>query len=122
MPIVGRVAAGDTITTTEEADAYALVDDPASQAFAVRVVGDSMDPPYRAGDVVVADRDRPVNRGLAVVLFEQGEARTARLKVLYPENGTVTLLSTNPRYAPLRLTRGAVRGAWEVISHLRRRG
>jgi len=121
VPIVGRIAAGDTITTTEEAHAYVLVDDPAPQAFAIRVVGDSMDPPYRSGDVVVADRDRPVNRGLAVVLFEQSGARTARLKVLYPENGTVTLLSTNPRYAPLRLTRRAVRGAWEVIAHLSRR-
>jgi len=128
VPIVGRIAAGDTIITTDEAeqflpgdaDAFVLFENAPPHAFAVRVVGDSMDPPYRSGDIVIADGDRPVRHGLAVVVFEEDGFRLARLKIMHVEPEEVLLLSTNPAFPPMRLPRQAVAGAWTVIAHLRR--
>jgi len=128
VPIVGRIAAGDTIITTDEAeqflpgdaDAFVLFEGAPPHAFAVRVVGNSMDPPYRSDDIVIADGDRPVRHGLAVVVFQENDLRVARLKIMHLEPEEVLLLSTNPAYPPMRLPRQAVAGAWTVIAHLRR--
>jgi len=127
VPIVGRIAAGEGVSTDEadqfapgEADAYVIFEGAPPRAFAVRIVGDSMDPPYEAGDLVIADGARPVERGLAAVAFEQDGVRLARLKQLHLEGGEAILLSMNPAYGPVRLPRKALVGAWQIIEHLPR--
>jgi len=127
IPIVGRIAAGAGEPTDEaeqfspgEADAYVEYIGGPPHAFAVRVVGDSMDPPFRDGDLVIADGDQPVRSGLAAVIFDQDSHRVARLKTLYLEGDEAVLISNNDLHEPVRLPAYKVHGAYKIINHLRR--
>jgi SOS-response transcriptional repressor LexA len=107
VPLINSVAAGypreftDLGYPARVADEYVLspdVDDP--DAFAARVVGDSMLPTYREGDIVVFSPARPVKSGMDCfvrlerdaettfkrVVFEDGEGRDGRAIKLVPLN------------------------------------
>lgn len=73
-----------------------------SNAYALEISGDSMEPVYRAGDVIIVSPNATVRRGDRVV------ARTADGQVLAKalgrrSQGDVELLSLNPSYETIRV-------------------
>jgi phage repressor protein C with HTH and peptisase S24 domain len=81
---------------------------PGPTCFALRIVGDSMSPLYREGDVVIVDRAetrvRPGDR--VVVRTRAGEVMA---KVLERRTGrSLTLGSINPAFAPRTLALGEI--------------
>jgi len=112
VPIINRVAAGYPAEFTDldypagVADEYLGgppgLDDP--HAFAVRVVGDSMEPKYREGDIVLFGPQATVRSGDdCYVRFapesSQGQAATFK-RVYFDSETTARLQPLNDRYAP----------------------
>lgn len=125
VPIIGRLAAGEDADTTEaesfapgEADAYLVYSGAPKEAFAVRVVGDSMEPDYRDGDMVVVDPGRPATSGICCVIYSHdGGDRSARLKRLSVRGKTATLTSLNKQYPPAKVLAADIL-AFEIAAHL----
>lgn len=66
-------------------------------AFALRVVGDSMEPRIPDGSIVVIDPDRPAIHG-SIVLAKRTSDQTATLKVLWHDGETPYLKPINSAY------------------------
>lgn len=112
VPIINRVAAGYPAEFTDldypagVADEYLGappgLDDP--QAFAVRVVGDSMEPKYREGDIVLFGPQAMVRSGDDCYIrfapeSSQGQAATFK-RVYFDSETTARLQPLNDHYAP----------------------
>ncbi len=124
VPVVGHLAAGEGIETTQAeqtgpgwADEYLIYDGAPAAAVAVRVVGDSMEPDYRSGDMVVVDTARPARRGVCCVLVSRDGERRARLKDLRVQGARAVLASANPDYEPETVPAADVQ-AFKIIAHL----
>lgn len=126
VPIIGRLAAGEGVDTIEAeegppgwADSYLLYKDAPPGAFALRVVGASMEPEYRDGDMVVVDPGQPVRSGVCCVIYTHDGERVARLKKLRVARGTARLESLNLDFKPVSVPAKDVQ-AYAVIAHLPR--
>ena len=124
VPLIGRLAAGEGIDTVEAeahppgwADTFVEYRDAPASAFAVRVVGDSMKPEYRQGDIVIADGAQPVQSGIACVIYDADDGRRARLKRLKVTKRTAVLESINADHPPVKLPATKVE-AYRIIAHL----
>lgn len=96
IPIIGTVAAGEPIFDSDSYDVY--IDAPLKADFALTVDGDSMEPTYYSGDVVYIKAAPDVYDGqIAVVIMDS----KATLKHVYHGKNTITLISDNPKYAPM---------------------
>ena len=128
VPIVGRIAAGQGIDTTESTEyppgwaAEFLVYDGAPEAaVAVRIKGESMSPRFGSGDMAVVDTAGEVGWGeVCCVLVRVDDIVEARLKRPVPDGGEVVLQSLNPdpQYAPERVGRDAVVRRLPIVAHL----
>jgi len=123
VPLLGCLAAGEGIETAEAeahppgwADTFIEFEGPIS-AFAVRVVGDSMQPTYHQGDIVIADGAQPVRSGIACVVYDTDDGRRARLKRLKVTKRTAVLESINADHPPVKLPATKVE-AYRIIAHL----
>jgi diguanylate cyclase (GGDEF)-like protein len=128
IPVINRVAAGYPAEFTDldypasVADEYITcpdVSDP--QAFAARVVGDSMEPEYHEGDIVVFSPmlDTPVGSDCFVRLERDNE--TTFKRVYFEEDGrTIRLQPLNNAYAPRFVDREDVSGLWAAVYVMRR--
>lgn len=124
VPVINRVAAGyprdftDLDFPARVADEYLPcpdVGDP--QAFAARVVGESMSPEYREGDVVVFSPAAPVTDGCdCFVRLEPGHETTFK-RVFFDgaDPRTLRLQPLNPRFAPTQLERARVAGLYRAV-------
>jgi SOS-response transcriptional repressor LexA len=92
VPLINSVAAGypreftDLGYPARVADEYVLspdVDDP--DAFAARVVGDSMLPDYREGDIVVFSPARPIKSGMDCFVRLERDAEATFKRVVFAE-------------------------------------
>lgn len=127
LPVIGRLSAGEGVDTAEAethppgwADSFVAFEDAPSGAFALRVVGDSMEPDYADGDMVIVDPDRQVDSGVACVLVSEDGERRARLKILSKKGRQVFLLSTNPKHPPLKIPLKKLIAAYGIVEHLPR--
>jgi repressor LexA len=147
VPLINRVAAGYPRSFTDlgypvrVADEYVRcpdLDDP--DAFAARVVGDSMVPEYREGDIVVFSPARPVTSGMDCfvrtepdhestfkrVYFEGGSEESSKLKAQSSkqqgEEGRqlIRLQPLNPAYPARVLEREQVAGLYAAVSVMRK--
>jgi phage repressor protein C with HTH and peptisase S24 domain/transcriptional regulator with XRE-family HTH domain len=132
IPVINKVAAGYPQEFTDlgypegVADAYvaapADLDDP--NAFAVRVVGDSMEPKYREGDIVIVSPAAPLETGCdCFVRFSQeekngGEATFKR--VFFDAGDRVRLQPLNERYAPVILKGTAIERMFRAVARWER--
>lgn len=99
VPLIGKVAAGQPILAEEEYETY--VSAPVDCDVALEVQGDSMEPTYLSGDIVYIRRQDQVDDGqVAVVILDD----SATLKHVYHDKDGVTLISDNPKYAPMHFT------------------
>ncbi len=127
IPLINKVTAGYPGSFTDlgyparVADEYVRspdIDDP--DAFAARVVGDSMSPEYREGDIVVFSPARPVVSGMdCFIRLEPDHENT--FKRVYFERGArgeelIRIQPINNAYAPMVVAREEVAGLYAGVS------
>jgi SOS-response transcriptional repressor LexA len=125
VPCLGSVAAGRGIETTEAdsyppgvADSYIIYRGAPPKAFALKIAGDSMEPKYRQGDVVIVDPDQPERSGIVCCVFDPGTgSRVGAVKRLSIRGRTAVLESMNPKYKPLERPAAQV-SAFKIVAHL----
>jgi phage repressor protein C with HTH and peptisase S24 domain/transcriptional regulator with XRE-family HTH domain len=126
IPIINRVAAGYPAEFTDLDYPAGIADDYIGQppglddphAFAVRVVGDSMEPRYREGDIVLFSPAATVRSGDdCYVRFapESPRGSTALFKRVYFDDAdTVRLQPLNERYPPALVPLSEVAGLYRA--------
>lgn len=99
IPVLGYVVAGIPIEATEEIlDYEEITPEMAAQGehFGLKVKGDSMEPKFSPGDVVIVRKQEDVDNGdIAVVLVNGDEATIKKIKKR-PDG--VMLIPLNPNY------------------------
>jgi repressor LexA len=117
MPILGRVAAGVPITAQEDVEGEFLLSagfvPRASDAFMLRVAGDSMvDAAILDGDLILVRPQRNAENGEIVVAMLDGEATVKRF---YREVGRVRLQPENRAMAPIYASDVEIVGRVEAV-------
>jgi SOS-response transcriptional repressor LexA len=122
VPIINRVAAGyprdftDLDYPRNVADEYTSVPgmtDP--DAFAARVVGDSMTPDFREGDIVVFSPAAKIEDGSDCFFRLEPDHETTFKRVFFEKNGAVRLQPLNPAYPPRVLNREQISGMYRAV-------
>jgi SOS-response transcriptional repressor LexA len=123
VDVVTRIAAGhggmDASEAEHPAQRYVYCDDPPPHAVAAVVSGDSMEPEYRAGDVVIASVDRPAKAGVCIVVLKHDGERMPMVKVLNVRGRRAFLKSLNERVETKDYPVDEIE-AYEVVRHLTR--
>ncbi len=129
VPLINRVAAGypreftDLSFPARIADEYVRcpdVTDP--EAFAARVVGDSMLPEYKEGDIVVFSPSCEVRNGMDCFARLEPDHETTFKRVYFEgESGSrIRLQPLNSAYPPRTVDRDMVAGLYAAVSVMRR--
>lgn len=110
IPVLGRVPAGIPLEAIQEIlDYEEITPDMAAtgEFFALVIIGSSMEPRMREGDVVIVRKQGDVTSGdTAVVIIDGHDATVKRL--IKKENG-IMLQATNPAHEPLFFTNEEIR-------------
>ncbi|MCD6304233.1 MAG: helix-turn-helix domain-containing protein [Planctomycetes bacterium] len=127
VPVINRVAAGYPHNFTDldyppgVADEYIRcpdVHDP--QAFAARVVGDSMEPDYHEGDIVVFSPNLQARSGDdCFVRFGAGEETTFK-RIYADDERTLRLQPLNGKYPAQICRREEITGLWPALFRIQR--
>jgi SOS-response transcriptional repressor LexA len=128
VPVINSVAAGyphhftDLDYPSSVADEYVRcpdLHDP--QAFAARVVGDSMEPDFRQGDIVVfSPNAAPANGSDCFVRFDDGETTFKRM--YQDEPASVRLQPLNSAYPAQVHEADRITGLWPAVAKFQRLG
>ncbi len=104
VPLVGWTQAGEwTPAQQEPADGEAVWSDSVPDGcFALRVEGDSMEPEFSPGALIIVDPNAQPKPGDFVVARIEGEAK-ATFKQYRPKGGKVVLHALNPAYPDIKL-------------------
>lgn len=99
VPLLGRVAGGKPILAVQENDK--VIQTNIKCDCALEVVGDSMEPDYKSGDIILIHRQPELLNGeLGIIMILEGaEVAEVTFKKFYKENGRVILKSINPKYS-----------------------
>ena len=98
IPVVGSIACGERVSPDTERDGYADLPDRVKADFALRCRGDSMNPTFFDGDLVLIRQQPEVNTGQIAAVNIDGETT---LKHIYYQDGGVLLVADNPAFAPV---------------------
>lgn len=101
VPVLGAVRAGMPIDAVEMIEDWEqLTPEMARNGTHVglRVVGDSMEPRFRAGDVVIVHVQPDIESGEIGIVIINGD--TATIKKIIKQDGGIMLVASNPSYAP----------------------
>lgn len=104
IPVLGRVVAGIPIEAIEDIIDYEEVPSYMSDSdyFALQIKGNSMEPKFSEGDVVIVRKQNDVDNGdIAIVLVNGNEATVKKIKKF--DNG-INLIPTNPAFEVLTYT------------------
>lgn len=120
LPLVGRIAAGLPVETSETMESISLHDVVGNRdVFALEVRGDSMrDEHIINGDYVLVERTRTARQGEIVVALVRGAETT--LKRFYPEGPMVRLQPANIEMDPIYVPAAQVAIQGRVLGVLRR--
>ena len=109
IPVLGEVIAGVPIEAIEDIlDYEEITEDMASQGeyFGLKVKGDSMEPMFFAGDIVIVRQQPTADSGDIVIALVNGDESTIKkLKLL---NDGIMLIPANSAYEPMYYTRKQV--------------
>jgi phage repressor protein C with HTH and peptisase S24 domain len=127
IPVINRVSAGYPVDFDDLeypagfADDYVRcpdIDDP--QAFAVRVIGDSMEPKFVEGDIVIFSPSSEVRSGDDCFIRLATSHETTFKRVFFESQDKIRLQPRNEKYAPLILEGSRINGLYRaVIKHER---
>jgi repressor LexA len=105
VPVVGRIAAGQSILAEENIEDQLLINDSLAHgaSFALTVSGDSMAPYILPGDIVlVRQQTEAQNNQIVVAVFDEDRIeREGSVKRLRREFGSAELRSENDAYPPI---------------------
>ncbi|RGB66752.1 helix-turn-helix domain-containing protein [Harryflintia acetispora] len=105
IPVLGYVRAGIPIEAVQEIlDYEEITPEMAAQGehFALQVTGNSMEPRFQEGDVVIVRRQPDVDDGnIAVVLVDGNDAT---VKTVRKHKNGISLVAMNPSYTPMFFT------------------
>lgn len=102
IPVLGEVRAGYPMEAVENIIDYEEIDEEMARRgefFALRIKGDSMEPRFVEGDVVIVRKQETADSGDIVVALVNGDSATIK-KLKRHQNG-ITLMPTNPTYEPM---------------------
>ncbi|MEO1008656.1 MAG: S24 family peptidase [Planctomycetota bacterium] len=127
VPLINLVPAGEASEFTDlgyparVADAYVQSPDLADpDAFAARITGDSMEPQYVEGDVVIFSPARDVKDGMDCFARLEPDHETTFKRVYFERGGggeeLIRLQPLNSRYAPRVEPRERVAGLYPAVS------
>ncbi len=130
VPLINRVAAGypreftDLSYPARVADEYLRCPDLRDpDAFAARVVGDSMEPAYVEGDIVVFSPAKAVRSGMDCFARLEPDHETTFKRVYFEESASneilIRLQPLNSRYPPRVVSREHVAGLYAAVSVMR---
>ncbi|WP_053601072.1 S24 family peptidase [Bacillus sp. FJAT-18017] len=119
VPVLGYIAAGQPIFAQEHIESYTMIPNPGhykdGEIFILIVKGDSMEGSrIYEGDRVVVKVQPEVENGEIAVVNVNGDEATLK-KVKRYEDGSVWLISTNEKYAPIPLNDRKARIVGKVI-------
>ncbi len=122
IPVINRVAAGYPVDFDDLeypagfADDYVRcpdVDDP--QAFAVRVIGDSMEPKFIEDDIVIFSPAAEVRSGDDCFIRLATPHETTFKRVFFESEDKVRLQPRNENYAPLIVEGSRINGVYRAL-------
>lgn len=99
IPVYGKVAAGIPIEAIEDIIDYEEIPSDMARTgefLALQIKGDSMEPKFSTGDVVIVRRQSDVEDGEIAVVMVNGEETTVK-KIKHSREG-ITIIPTNPAY------------------------
>ncbi len=109
IPVLGKVIAGIPLDAVEEIIDYEEI--PIEMAkngeyFALQIKGDSMEPKFSAGDVVIVRKQEDVDNGdIAIVLVNGNEATVKKIRKF---DGGINLIPTNSNYDVITYTNAQI--------------
>ena len=129
IPVINKVTAGyphhftDLDYPPSVADEYVrCVDLSDPQAFAARVVGDSMEPTYHEGDVVVFSPNKPTVSGMDCFVRFERDCSTTFKRFFMDDENTIRLQPLNNKYRSESYAREAITGLWPAVFRIERIG
>lgn len=123
IPLISWVKAGDwqedcDVIQPGEADEWIETDIKGKCIFALRVAGDSMEPEFTEGEILIINPHADVNPGdFVVVKNGKGEAT---LKQLKKYGNTLVLHPLNPRYKDMEVKKGELHVIGKVVKKEKR--
>jgi len=129
VPLINKVAAGysreftDLAYPARVADEYIRcpdLNDP--DAFAARVVGDSMEPAYSEGDIVIFSPAQQLKSGMDCFARLEPDHESTFKRVYFERDGdeqVIRLQPLNNAYPPRIVKRDAVAGLYKAVSVMR---
>jgi len=127
VPVINKVAAGypadfnDLDYPVGIADDYVRcpdLHDP--NAFAVRVVGDSMEPKFRQGDIVIFSPAAEVHNGDDCFVRLAVPHETAFKRVFFEPDSKVRLQPRNEKYSPIIIDGKRINGLYRAVTKYER--
>jgi phage repressor protein C with HTH and peptisase S24 domain len=122
VPIINKVSAGypedfnDLDYPVGIADDYLRCPDiHDGNAFAVRVVGDSMEPKFTEGDIVVFSPAMEVHNGDDCFIRFRDPHETSFKRVFFEKNNKVRLQPRNEKYSPVTVEGGRINGIYRAV-------
>ncbi len=122
VPVINNVTAGypadydDMGYPPGGADDYVRCPDlHDANAFAVRVVGDSMEPKYQQGDIIVFSPNAEVRNGDDCFIRMTEPHETTFKQVFFENDSTIRLQPRNHKYAPTILSSDKINGIWRAV-------
>ncbi len=102
IPVYGSVAAGVPIEAITDIDDYEEIPEDMARTgefAALKIKGDSMEPRFTEGDVVIVRIQETIENGEIAIVFVNGDEATCK-KIKKTPDG-IMLISTNPAYEPM---------------------
>lgn len=102
IPVLGEVRAGYPMEAVENIIDYEEIDEAMAnrgEYFALRIRGDSMEPRFVEGDVVIVRKQETADTGDIVVALVNGDSAT--IKKLKRYDHGISLIPANPAYEPM---------------------
>ncbi|MEG2522231.1 MAG: XRE family transcriptional regulator [Anaerovoracaceae bacterium] len=106
IPVLGRVIAGVPVEAMEEIIGYediSIEESKGGNFFALQIKGESMEPKFSSGDVVIVRQQPTVESGDIAVVMVNGSDATVKRVILHEEGG-LSLIALNPAYPPKYFT------------------
>lgn len=106
IPVLGYVRADIPIDAIEEIIDYEEIHPNMADSgdyFALQIKGDSMEPKFSEGDVVIVREQPDVESGEIAIVLVNGDEGTVKELVKY-DNGSIALVALNPAYPPMMFT------------------
>ena len=101
IPVLGRIAAGIPLEAITDIIDYEEIPEKMARCgeyFALEVKGDSMEPKFSEGDVVIVRKQPTIESGEIAIVIVNNEDAT--MKVVKKHDTGIFLVSTNPNYEP----------------------